>query len=119
MTDYNFAKLLLDLETKVEGLMRIRISSIEASQITEEVIQVLDQSEKIVRHLHIPLQSGSDSVLARMRRKYSSDYYYEKIKKIRKALPDLAITSDVIVGFPGETEEEFNETYSFIQKVGY
>src|SRR5699024_10412801 len=60
-----------------------------------------------------------DTVLTRMRRKYSSDFYYEKIKRIRKALPDLAITSDVIVGFPGETEEEFEETYAFVKKVGY
>src|SRR5690625_288339 len=119
MNDYNFAKLLFDLETKVKGLKRIRISSIEASQITDEVIHVLDQSEKIVRHLHIPLQSGSDTVLTRMRRKYSSDFYYEKIKRIRKALPDLAITSDIIVGFPGETEEEFEETAAFIRKIGY
>lgn len=119
LTDYNFAKLLRDLEAKVIGLERIRISSIEASQITDEVIQVLDESEKIVRHLHIPLQSGSDTVLARMRRKYLTDYYYEKVEKIRQALPDLAITSDVIVGFPGETEEEYMETYNFIKKVGY
>ena len=119
LPDYNFAMLLRDLETKVDGLKRIRISSIEASQITDEVIEVLDQSEKIVRHLHIPVQSGSDSVLARMRRKYSSEFYYSKVEKIRKALPDLAITSDVIVGFPGETEEEFLETYNFIKKVGY
>ncbi|WP_042223416.1 tRNA (N(6)-L-threonylcarbamoyladenosine(37)-C(2))-methylthiotransferase MtaB [Oceanobacillus manasiensis] len=117
--DYNFAMLLKDLETKVDGLKRIRISSIEASQITDEVIEVLDQSEKIVRHLHIPLQSGSDTVLARMRRKYSSDFYKEKVMKIRKALPGLAITSDVIVGFPGETDEEFQETYDFIKEVGY
>ncbi|MUK87082.1 tRNA (N(6)-L-threonylcarbamoyladenosine(37)-C(2))-methylthiotransferase MtaB [Ornithinibacillus sp. L9] len=119
MNDYNFARLLKDLESKVDGLMRIRISSIEASQITDEVIEVLDQSEKIVRHLHIPLQSGSDTVLERMRRKYSSDFYFEKVEKIKKALPDLAITSDVIVGFPGETEEEFMETYNFVKKVGY
>lgn len=119
MNNYNFAQLLLDLESKVDGLKRIRISSIEASQITDEVIEVLDQSEKIVRHLHIPLQSGSNGVLQRMRRKYSADFYEEKINKIKKALPHLAITSDVIVGFPGETEEEFKETYQFIQKVGY
>ena len=119
MTDYNFAQLLRDLETKVEGLKRIRISSIEASQITEEVIEVLDQSEKIVRHLHIPLQSGSTSVLTRMRRKYSAEFYKEKVKKLKKALPGLAITTDVIVGFPGETEEEFMETYNFIQDIGY
>src|SRR5699024_495799 len=97
MNDYNFAMLLHDLETKVEGLKRVRISSIEASQITDEVIEVLDKSEKIVRHLHIPLQSGSNTVLARMRRKYTTNYYKQKVDKIRKALPNLAITSDVIV----------------------
>ncbi|MFD1038527.1 tRNA (N(6)-L-threonylcarbamoyladenosine(37)-C(2))-methylthiotransferase MtaB [Virgibacillus byunsanensis] len=119
MNDYNFAKLLKELETKVDGLKRIRISSIEASQITDEVIEALDKSEKIVRHLHIPLQSGSDTVLQRMRRKYSSDFYKEKVDKIKKALPGLAITSDVIVGFPGETHEEFMETYNFIKEIGY
>jgi len=119
LKDYNFAQLLRDLETKVDGLKRIRISSIEASQITDEVIDVLDKSEKIVRHLHMPLQSGSDSVLTRMRRKYSSGFYKQKVDKIKKALPGLAITSDVIVGFPGETDEEFMETYRFIQEIGY
>ena len=119
MTDYNFAQLLRELEEKVVGLKRIRISSIEASQITDEVIEVLDQSEKIVRHLHIPLQSGSTSVLTRMRRKYSAEFYANKIKKIKKALPGLAITSDIIVGFPGETEKEFMETYHFIRDIGY
>ncbi|MBB6454323.1 threonylcarbamoyladenosine tRNA methylthiotransferase MtaB [Salirhabdus euzebyi] len=119
MKEYNFAKLLRELESNVVGLKRIRISSIEASQITDEVIEVLDQSEKIVRHLHIPLQSGSDTVLKRMRRKYTSAFYKEKVEKIRKALPGLAITSDVIVGFPGETEEEFMETYNFIRDIGY
>src|SRR5690606_12226288 len=73
----------------------------------------------IVRHLHIPVQSGSDSVLARMRRKYSTAFYKEKIAKIRQALPHLAITSDVIVGFPGETEEEFQETKDFIKEIGF
>ena len=119
MPNYNFAQLLRDLEAKVDGLKRIRISSIVASQITDEVIEVLDQSEKIVRHLHIPLQSGSNTVLERMRRKYSADYYAEKIDKIKKALPNLAITSDIIVGFPGETEEEFLETYEFVKRIGY
>ncbi|SFA70215.1 threonylcarbamoyladenosine tRNA methylthiotransferase MtaB [Lentibacillus halodurans] len=119
MNDYNFAKLLQELETKVDGLKRIRISSIEASQITDEVIDVLDKSEKIVRHLHIPLQAGSDSVLNRMRRKYSTAFYKQKIAKIRQALPGLAITSDVIVGFPGETEEEFMETFHFVKEIGY
>ncbi|MRG86643.1 tRNA (N(6)-L-threonylcarbamoyladenosine(37)-C(2))-methylthiotransferase MtaB [Salinibacillus xinjiangensis] len=119
MKDYNFAQLLRDLENNIKGLKRIRISSIEASQITDEVIEVLDQSEKIVRHLHIPLQSGSDTVLKRMRRKYTTAFYKQKIDKIKKALPGLAITSDVIVGFPGETEEEFMETFNFIKEIGY
>src|SRR5690625_810176 len=77
------------------------------------------ESTKIVRHLHIPLQSGSNTVLQRMRRKYSADFYAEKVKKIKKALPGLAITSDIIVGFPGETEEEFMETYDFVRQIGY
>ena len=119
LKDYNFAQLLRDLETEVEGLKRIRISSIEASQITDEVIDVLDRSKKIVRHLHIPLQSGSDTVLERMRRKYSTRFYKEKVERIKQALPDLAITSDVIVGFPGETEDEFMETYEFVKEIGY
>jgi threonylcarbamoyladenosine tRNA methylthiotransferase MtaB len=114
MKEYNFAQLLRDLDAKVEGLKRIRISSIEASQITDEVIEVLDNSDKVVRHLHIPIQSGSDSVLKRMRRKYSMQMFAEKLEKLKVALPGLAITSDVIVGFPGETEEEFMETYNFI-----
>ncbi|TCT27028.1 threonylcarbamoyladenosine tRNA methylthiotransferase MtaB [Melghiribacillus thermohalophilus] len=119
MKDYNFAMLLQDLDEKVEGLKRIRISSIEASQVTDEVIDILDRSEKIVRHLHIPLQSGSDSVLKRMRRKYTTEFYKDRIEKIREALPGLAITSDVIVGFPGETEEEFQETFDFIKEIGF
>ncbi len=97
------------------GLKRIRISSIEASQITDEVIEVLDQSDKIVRHLHIPLQSGSNTVLKRMRRKYTMEFFAERLTKLKKALPGLAVTSDVIVGFPGETEEEFMETYNFVK----
>ncbi|MDT0700045.1 tRNA (N(6)-L-threonylcarbamoyladenosine(37)-C(2))-methylthiotransferase MtaB [Staphylococcus chromogenes] len=113
LKDYNLAQLLRDLE-EIEGLERIRISSIEASQLTDEVIEVLQNSSKVVRHLHVPLQSGSDSVLKRMRRKYSMAHFSERITKLHEALPGLAITSDVIVGFPGETEQEFQETYDFI-----
>lgn len=115
LKDYNLAQLLRDLE-EVENLERIRISSIEASQLTDEVIDVIDKSTKVVRHLHIPLQSGSDSVLKRMRRKYTMAHFSERLQKLHKALPGLAVTSDVIVGFPGETEEEFQETYDFIVK---
>lgn len=119
MKDYNLAMLLRELDAKVKGLKRIRISSIEASQITDEVIEVLDESNKIVRHLHIPLQSGSDTVLKRMRRKYTTEFYKDRVNKIKKALPGLAITSDVIVGFPGETDDEFMETYHLIREVGF
>ncbi|KYG32023.1 tRNA (N(6)-L-threonylcarbamoyladenosine(37)-C(2))-methylthiotransferase MtaB [Alkalihalobacillus trypoxylicola] len=115
LKDYSLAKLLLDLE-KVEGLKRIRISSIEASQLTDEVIDVIDASNKVVRHLHIPIQSGSNTVLKRMRRKYTMEFFAERIDRLKKVLPGLAITSDVIVGFPGETEAEFQETYDFILK---
>ncbi|WP_421102807.1 tRNA (N(6)-L-threonylcarbamoyladenosine(37)-C(2))-methylthiotransferase MtaB [Sporosarcina psychrophila] len=115
LKDYNLARLLRDLETHVKGLKRLRISSIEASQLTDEVIDVLRDSTTIVRHLHIPIQSGSDTVLKRMRRKYTMAFFAERLDRLREALPHLAITSDVIVGFPGETEEEFMETYNFIR----
>ncbi|QGQ47323.1 tRNA (N(6)-L-threonylcarbamoyladenosine(37)-C(2))-methylthiotransferase MtaB [Metabacillus sediminilitoris] len=116
LKDYNLAMLLRDLEEQVVGLKRIRISSIEASQISDEVIDVLKNSTKVVRHLHIPIQSGSDTVLKRMRRKYTMAYFAERLVRLKEALPGLAITSDVIVGFPGETEEEFMETYNFIKE---
>lgn len=116
MKDYNLAMLLRDLETKVKGLKRIRISSIEASQITDEVVDVLKSSTKVVRHLHIPIQSGSDTVLKRMRRKYTMAFFGDRLRALKDALPGLAVTSDVIVGFPGETEEEFMETYNFIKE---
>ena len=115
LKNYNLAQLLRDLD-EIEGLERIRISSIEASQLTDEVIEVIGNSNKVVRHLHVPLQSGSDSVLKRMRRKYTMEHFSERLTELHKALPDLAVTSDVIVGFPGETEEEFQETYDFIVK---
>lgn len=116
MKDYNLAMLLKDIEANVKGLKRLRISSIEASQITDEVIEVIKHSNIIVRHLHIPLQSGSDTVLKRMRRKYTMEFFAERLMKLKEIMPDLAVTSDVIVGFPGETEEEFLETYEFIKE---
>ena len=115
LKDYNLAQLLRDLEAQVKGLKRLRISSIEASQLTDEVIDVLRESKIVVNHLHIPIQSGSDTVLKRMRRKYTMEFFGERLTKLHEALPNLAVTSDVIVGFPGETEEEFMETYNFIR----
>ncbi|MHC0035861.1 tRNA (N(6)-L-threonylcarbamoyladenosine(37)-C(2))-methylthiotransferase MtaB [Pseudoneobacillus sp. C159] len=116
LKDYNLAMLLRDLESQVKGLKRLRISSIEASQISDEVIQVINDSKVIVRHLHIPIQSGSNTVLKRMRRKYTMEFFGERLDRLKEALPGLAVTSDVIVGFPGETEEEFMETYNFIKE---
>lgn len=118
LEDYNLAKLLLDLE-QVDGLQRLRISSIEASQITDEVIEVLKRSTKICRHLHVPLQAGDDTILKRMRRKYTTAEYRERIDKVQHALPHFALTSDVIVGFPGETEEQFQNTYQFIRELRF
>ncbi|WP_088102524.1 tRNA (N(6)-L-threonylcarbamoyladenosine(37)-C(2))-methylthiotransferase MtaB [Halalkalibacter urbisdiaboli] len=115
LKEYSLARLLQDLEN-VKGLKRIRISSIEASQLTDEVISVINKSEKVVRHLHIPIQSGSNSVLKRMRRKYTMEFFADRLERLKEALPGLAVTSDVIVGFPGETADEFQETYDFIAK---
>ncbi|WP_372008069.1 tRNA (N(6)-L-threonylcarbamoyladenosine(37)-C(2))-methylthiotransferase MtaB [Paenibacillus chitinolyticus] len=118
MEDYSLARLLWDLD-KVDGLNRIRISSIEASQITDEVLEVLGASDKMCRHLHIPLQAGNDQVLARMRRKYTTAEYGRKIELIHKALPGAAITTDIIVGFPGETDEMFREGYAFMEQMKF
>ncbi|MCF6092859.1 tRNA (N(6)-L-threonylcarbamoyladenosine(37)-C(2))-methylthiotransferase MtaB [Microaerobacter geothermalis] len=118
LEDYSLARLLWDLD-KVEGLKRIRISSIEASQITDDVLEVIHASDKVCRHLHVPLQAGDDEVLKRMRRKYTTEEYKNKIIACRKALPELAITSDVIVGFPGETDEQFMNGYRFIEEMQF
>ncbi|MCI3919681.1 tRNA (N(6)-L-threonylcarbamoyladenosine(37)-C(2))-methylthiotransferase MtaB [Paenibacillus sp. TRM 82003] len=115
---YNFASLLRDL-SKVDGIERLRISSIEASQITDEVIDVLMSSPKFCRHLHVPLQAGDNDVLKRMRRKYTVEQYAEKIARIRERWPEVAITTDVIVGFPGETEEMFKNGYRFMKEIGF
>jgi threonylcarbamoyladenosine tRNA methylthiotransferase MtaB len=118
LVDYRLSDLLVDL-TKIDGLSRIRISSIEASQIDDRMIDVLNGSDKLCRHLHIPVQAGDDDVLRRMRRKYTTAEYAEKIEKIRKAMPGVAITTDVIVGFPGETDDMFDNGYRFLEQVGF
>ncbi|WP_046214703.1 tRNA (N(6)-L-threonylcarbamoyladenosine(37)-C(2))-methylthiotransferase MtaB [Paenibacillus wulumuqiensis] len=118
LEDYDLADLLWDLD-RVEGLERIRISSIEASQIDEKVLDVLNRSSKMCRHFHIPLQAGDDNVLKRMRRKYTVAEYAEKIRRIRQSMPDVAITTDVIVGFPGETEEMFRNGYEMMKSIGF
>lgn len=119
LENYSFSDLLRDLSTKVEGLKRIRISSIEMSQVTPEIINLIATSPVIVDHLHIPIQSGTDETLRRMARHYTTAEFEENLNKLKTALPTLSVTTDVIVGFPGETEEEFEQTYEFIQKCGF
>lgn len=118
MENYRLSDLMEELD-KVEGLERIRISSIEASQIDDKMLDVLKRSTKMCRHFHIPLQAGDDSVLKRMRRKYTTAEFAEKIARIREAMPDVAITTDVIVGFPGETDEMYQNGYDFMKNIGF
>ncbi|MBJ6363095.1 tRNA (N(6)-L-threonylcarbamoyladenosine(37)-C(2))-methylthiotransferase MtaB [Paenibacillus sp. GCM10012307] len=118
LENYRLSDLLEDLD-KIDGLERIRISSIEASQIDEKMIEVLNRSDKMCHHLHIPLQAGNDEVLKRMRRKYTTAEFAEKIRLLHEAMPGVAITTDVIVGFPGETEEMFQEGYRFMEELGF
>lgn len=105
----NFATLLNEL-IEIKGLKRLRISSIEITELTDEVLAVIEKSNIIVDHMHIPLQAGSNEILKLMNRKYDLDLFYDKIKKIRNIRPEMSITTDVLVGFPGETEEMFNRT---------
>ncbi len=118
LDNYKLSDLLWDLD-KVEGLKRIRISSIEASQIDDDMIAVLNGSDKMCRHLHIPLQAGDDTILKNMRRKYTTAEFAEKIRRIQEALPGVAITTDVIVGFPGETEELYLNGYRFMEQLTF
>ena len=110
---------LLESICKIDGLLRLRISSIEISEIDEEVLSIIKGNNIIVDHIHIPLQSGSDTILKLMNRKYNTEYFLDKINTIRSIRPNMSITSDVIVGFPNETEELFMETYNFIKEVGF
>lgn len=118
LDNYDLSSLLWDLD-KVDGLERIRISSIEASQIDERMLDVLNRSSKMCRHFHIPLQAGDDAVLKRMRRKYTTEQFYNKMGLIRQAMPDVAITTDVIVGFPGETHEMYRNGYDLMKAINF
>ena len=115
-TGENFFQLLQALE-KMEGLERIRISSIEPNLLTDEIIELAAKSNKIVPHFHIPLQSGSDAILTAMRRKYLTELYTSRVEKIKTLIPHCCIGVDVIVGFPGEGEEEFLETYNYLNQL--
>lgn len=114
----NFANLLKEV-VKIEGLKRLRISSIEITELTDEVLEVMRNNKVIVDHMHIPLQAGSNKILKLMNRKYDLDYFFNKIKEIKSVRPAMAITTDVIVGFPGEEEEDFLETIETCKKIGF
>ncbi len=115
---YDLTSLLKEL-VKIPNLERIRISSIEATEITDEFLKLLASSDKICNHLHIPLQAGSDKILKLMNRKYNKEEFMSIIEKIREVRKDIAISTDVIVGFPDETEEDFRETYNFCKEIAF
>jgi tRNA-2-methylthio-N6-dimethylallyladenosine synthase len=113
-----FAELLREIE-KIEGLKRIRFMTSHPKDLSDELIAVMKDSKKICHHLHLPLQSGSTKVLTEMNRRYTKEQYLTLVAKIRAAVPDIALTTDIIVGFPGETEEDFEETLDVVKKIEY
>lgn len=116
--DYDFADLLSEV-VKIKGLKRLRISSIEITELNDRVLSIIKDNDVIVDHLHIPMQAGSDEILKLMNRKYDLDYYFKKIEQIRKIRPMISITTDVIVGFPGEDEKLFEKTIETCKKIGF
>lgn len=114
----DFAALLREI-VKINELVRLRISSIEITELTDEVLQIIRDNDVIVDHLHIPLQAGSDKILRLMNRKYDLAYFKQKMEQIREIRPDISLTTDIIVGFPFETEEDFQDTLSFVREVQF
>ena len=114
----SFAQLLQEIE-KIEGLKRIRFMTSHPKDLSDELIQVMKESKKICRHLHLPLQSGSTRILEQMNRRYTKEQYLALAEKIRREIPDIAITTDIIVGFPGETMEDVEDTIDVIRRVKY
>jgi threonylcarbamoyladenosine tRNA methylthiotransferase MtaB len=114
--EHTFLDLISELD-RVDGIERIRISSIEPNLLKDESIELVSKSRSFVPHFHIPLQSGSDDLLKKMKRRYLTKLYRDRVSKIREVMPDAAVGVDVIVGFPGETEEKFMETYNFLNEL--
>ena len=113
-----FAQLLEEVE-KIDGLERIRFMTSHPKDLSDELIEVMRRSKKICRHLHLPVQSGSSHILQKMTRRYTKEQYLALVDKIKAAVPDISLTTDIIVGFPGETEEDFQETLDVVRKVRY
>ena len=116
--EITFPDLLREVE-KTEGIERIRFMTSHPKDFSDELIDVIAKSEKICRHIHLPVQSGSTEILRKMNRRYSREQYLELVGKIRRAIPEISLTTDIIVGFPGETEEDFADTLSLVDEVGY
>ena len=116
--EYDFSDLLNEI-CKIKGLERLRISSIEITELDDKFLETLKNNKIIVDHMHIPLQSGCDKTLKEMNRKYDVAYFKDKIKKIRSIRPNISITTDVIVGFPNETEDDFNTTVNTIKEIKF
>ncbi len=116
--DYTFTNLIKDI-LKIKGLVNLRISSIEISEITDELLDMFSKNKVLADHIHIPLQSGSNEILKQMNRKYDKEYFINKVNKIRSYRPTISLTTDVIVGFPGETDELFEETIETIKKANF
>ncbi len=117
-SNHDLTDLVIEL-AKINGLERIRISSIEIVEITDKFLEMLKNTPKVCNHLHIPLQSGSDEVLKAMNRRYNTQKFIKIVKKIRAVRPDISLTTDLIVGFPGETEQNFQESYELCQKLEF
>lgn len=118
LEDTNLEDLLRQL-IKINGIYRIRLSSIEINEITDGIMNLIRESKVIASHLHIPVQSGSDKTLRQMNRKYDINYFIDKIEKIRKLRDDISITTDLIIGFPDETDPDFQETINNLNKIGF
>ncbi|MBO4988483.1 MAG: tRNA (N6-isopentenyl adenosine(37)-C2)-methylthiotransferase MiaB [Lachnospiraceae bacterium] len=117
-TPVSFAKLLSEVE-KIDGIERIRFMTSHPKDLSDELIEVMKHSKKICKHLHLPLQSGSTRILEKMNRRYTKESYLALVDKLQKEIPDLALTTDIIVGFPGETAEDVDDTIDVIRKAGY
>jgi tRNA-2-methylthio-N6-dimethylallyladenosine synthase len=117
-TPITFAELLREVN-RIEGLKRIRFMTSHPKDLTDDLILAMKECDKVCNHMHLPLQSGSDRILAAMNRHYDKEQYLSIVRRLREAIPDIAITTDIIVGFPGETREDFLETLDVVKQVEY
>lgn len=118
LADTDFSELLAAV-SKIEGLKRLRFMTSHPKDLTDKLIQTMAETPKVCHHVHLPMQSGSNNILKRMNRRYTREHYLEIVKKLRAAMPDVELTTDIIVGFPGETEEDFADTLSAVSEVGF